>query len=58
MKGCNALSPCNFEREKRLRVVEKRAELRAEAAEVNTTKLIRAAAHLKPIKSKTITKGD
>ena len=58
VKGCNALSPCSFEREKRLRVVEKSAELSAEAAEVKTTKLITAAAHLKPIRSKTITNGD
>ena len=58
VKGRSALSPCNFEREKRFRVVEKRAELSADAAEVKTTKLISAAAHLKPIRSKTMTNGD
>ena len=38
-----------------MRVAEKRELLRAEAAEVNTTKLMRAAAHLIPMSWKTIT---
>ena len=39
-------------------LLNKRVELRADAAEVKTTKLIKAAAHLIPANSNTVTKGE
>ena len=58
VKGFKILSPFILDKEYKFRVVEKRAEFKADAAEVSTTKLIRAAAHLIPINWKIITKGD
>ena len=58
VKAVNLPLSCCLAREYILRVAEKRELLRAEAAEVNTTKLMRAAAHLIPMSWKTITNGD
>ena len=39
-------------------MIEKRAEFKAEAAEVSTTKFTKAAAHLIPMSWKMVTNGD